>query len=168
MAVGVLAADGTDARIRPVRTVHKRRGLILAVGFLGAAGLVACVIGNEVQANERFDAVHKSVAETHYGLQLVTADLVGVRHQLTAAVNRVGNDSTALAQDAAELKAAQTALINAQAHVSQQTATIGALQTCLGGVEQALTALAVQDQRHAISALTSVSSSCRQATGTGG
>jgi hypothetical protein len=168
MSVGVLEADRTRSPLRPARRAHKRRWLVLPLAFLAVAGLIACVIGNEVQANNRFDAVHKSVVDTQFGVKLVTAALVGVRQQLAVVDNRVGSDSTALAQDAAELKSAQTALTNAQTHVSQQTATIGALQTCLGGVEQALTALAVQDQKHAISALTSVSSSCQEATGTGG
>ena len=45
---------------------------------------------------------------------------------------------------------------------------IGVLNVCLGGVEQALTALSVNDQIHAIDAPNSVSSSCAEVGGSNG
>ena len=89
---------------------------------------------------------------------------------MTSACSRpqVGNDTTALNQDAAQLLGAQTSLAAAQAHVTQQASLIGSLKTCLGGVEQALNALAVENQPQAIAALNSVSSQCTTAEASSG
>ena len=78
---------------------------------------------------------------------------------------QVGNDTTALNQDAAQLLGAQTSLSAAQAHVTQQATLIGSLKACLGGVEQALNALAVDNQQQAIAALNSVSSQLHHSGG---
>jgi hypothetical protein len=153
----------------PGSSTRRRRGrrlwpwVVAAVVLFG--GLLACVIGNEVQATNRFDTAHRSLLANQFAIDLVVADLTGVRRQLAAVDGQVGIDSAALTQDTAQLKAAETALSNAQSHVSQQSTMIGALHTCLGGVEQALTALSVNDQTHAIAALKAVSSSCDEVAG---
>ncbi len=81
---------------------------------------------------------------------------------------QVGNDTTALDQDASQLLGAQTSLAAAQAHVTQQASLIGSLQACLGGVEQALNALSVGRQSRAITTLNSVSSKCTAAEASSG
>ncbi len=171
MAADVLVLDEprlpTPARSgSPYRTRRRWPWIVVAVAAFG--GLLACVIGNEVQATNRFDVAQKSLLANRYGIDLVAADLTGVRHRLTAVDEQVGSASITLTQETAELKAAQTDLSNAQSHVSQQSTMIGALQVCLGGVEQALTALSVNDQTHAIAALKSVSASCEEVAGSGG
>ena len=138
------------------------------VAVVSFGGLLACVIGNEVQATNRFDTAHESLLANRYGIDLVVADLTGAQRQLTAVDGQVSGASTTLTQDTAELKAAQTALSGAQSHVSQQSTMIGALHVCLGGIEQALTALSVNDQAHAIAALKSVLPSCQEVAGSGG
>jgi hypothetical protein len=172
MAADVLVLDDPRGRT-PVmssgrRRTRRRRWYLVMVAVVLFGGLLAGVIGNEVQASNRFDAAHESLLANRYGIDLVLADLTDVRRQLSAVDGQVSSASTALAQDTAELKAAQTALSSAQSHVSQQVTTIGALHVCLGGVEQALTALSVNDQPHAIAALKSVSQSCDEVSGSGG
>ena len=139
----------------------------LAVFAVFAAGL-GYVTGNEVQANTQFDQTHHSLDTTRHHIAIVLGDLAVVRHGLRIIDGQITAGSVALAQDTSELKAVQTALVNAQANVSHQTVTIGNLQTCLGGVEQALNALAVADQNQAISALNSVTTSCASVVASGG
>ena len=91
--------------------------------------------------------------------------LAKLRRELEVLVTQVGSDTTAFDQDAAELKAAQSELAATQVDVTQQTTRITALHACLGGVEQALNALAVGNQASAISELTSVATSCSTASG---
>ncbi len=78
------------------------------------------------------------------------AELATVRHDLSVVNGQVSAYTTALAQDTTQLKGVQAALANAQSDVSHQTSTIADLHTCLGGVEQALNALAVSDQNRAV------------------
>ena len=78
------------------------------------------------------------------------------------------DDTTTLAQDTSQLEGTQTALTAAQAHVVEQAALLNSLHVCLGGVEQALNALAVGSEAHAADALHSVSASCAAAVNAGG
>jgi hypothetical protein len=82
--------------------------------------------------------------------------------------SQVTVDSKALAQDTTQLQGVKQALVKAQVDVTSQTSTIGDLHTCLGGVEQALNALAVADQNHAIAALNAVSANCAKAVASDG
>jgi chromosome segregation ATPase len=92
-----------------------------------------------------------------------SADLETVRHELDAVDEQVIADSTNLAQETSQLQGVQKALTTAQANVTHQTGTIDELQTCLGGVEQSLNALAVGDQGRAIDALDAVATNCASA-----
>jgi septal ring factor EnvC (AmiA/AmiB activator) len=153
----------------PRRRSSRRRGWIVgAVLFALLAALLGYMTGNERQANTQFDQTHQSLDTTRHQIHAALASLATVRHELTLVNGQVADASTALTQDASELKEAQTALANAQVNVVDQTSMISDLQTCLGGVEQALNALAVADQPRAISALTSVSSSCSGAVASNG
>lgn len=174
MAVGTLlsgaprAHRGARPRVRPAHRRQRRSRVGTVLGAAAAVGLLASLIGNELQANARFDTAHRSLLATRYGIDLVEASLAGARGELAAVDGQVGAATVALQQDSAELQAARSALTDAQAHVWQQTSTIGALNTCLGGVEQALNALSVDDQGHAIAALQAVASSCGQVTASRG
>jgi hypothetical protein len=171
MAADVLVSDGPGIAMPALsgaRRRTRRRWYWAAVAVILFGGLLACVIGNEVQASSRYDTAHTSLDATDFGIDLVVSDLTGARHQLGTIDAQVSSATIALTQDAAELKAAQTALASAQSQVAQQTTMISALHVCLGGVEQALTALSVNDRTHAIAALTAVSSSCDQVSGSSG
>ena len=141
------------------------------VAAVVAAAAFGCALGylvnDEVQANHRYDRSRASLEVTRRNVATVTEQLAVARRELALVTAQVGSDSTALAQDESQLQAAQSALSAALTHVSQQTARIGALHTCLGGVEQALNALAVNRQAKAILALRAVSTSCTEAASSG-
>jgi hypothetical protein len=101
-------------------------------------------------------------------LATVTTQLSTLTHDLSVLTTQVGSDSTALGQDASQLQGAQTALLAADANVSQQASEISFLHTCLSGVEQALNTLSVGKQALALNLLSSVSSSCSMAAAASG
>jgi hypothetical protein len=170
MALDVLVIEEhPDAPDVPTRRRSHRWGwIVLAVVLALFAAILGYVTGNEVQANTQFDQTHQSLDTTRHHIDAALASLATVRHELNVVNGQVGDDSAALAQDVSELKGARTALANAQANVVNQTSMISDLQTCLGGVQQALNALAVADLPQAIAALKSVSSSCSHAVAANG
>jgi len=139
----------------------------LTVGALFAATL-GYLVDDQVRAHHQFEQAHTALGVTNHRTSTVSAYLAGLRRDLAVLTVQVGNDSTALNQDASELTGAQAALAAAQAHVSQQKTLIGSLQNCLGGVERALNALSVGKQSRAVAALESVSQSCSTASTSGG
>jgi chromosome segregation ATPase len=130
--------------------------------FLAALGWL---IDDQVQAHDQADRAHAALRVTHQRTADVKQSLAKLRDDVEVLATRVGSDSTAFDQDAAQLKAAQSELASTEANVSHQTSQIAALHTCLGGVEQALNALAVGSQANAISELSSVATSCATASG---
>jgi septal ring factor EnvC (AmiA/AmiB activator) len=178
MAARTWAVDAVDAERRPFapRAQHvrdrrrrsRRAWWIAAVPFAIAFG---CVLGylvhDEGRANDRYDRSRAALGVTRSNITTTNHDLAVARRELALVTTQVGNDSTALAQVQSQLKAAQAALVAAQDHVSRQTSQIGSLNACLGGVEQALNALAVNQPANAIAALSAVSTSCTQATSSG-
>ena len=148
--------------------VRHRRWIIgvLVLAMLGTAiGLVA---SDERAANTQFDLTHQSLNSIRRSIDGVVTTLDATRGQLVDVNGQVGDATTALTKDASQLKGAETALANAQSHVSVQTTVLSDLRTCLGGVQQALNALAVGGQSLAIGALNSVSSSCQGAVAASG
>jgi hypothetical protein len=145
------------------RRRRRRRWGVALVALAAFAGALGYVVGNEVQANTQFDQTHHSLDVTRRHIEATLADLATVRRELDVVKDQVGAASTALAQDTAQLQGVEKALAGAQANVIHQTSTISDLNVCLGGVEQALNALAVADQAHAINALNAVAASCASA-----
>ena len=133
---------------------------IVVAGCLVAAAWLA---NNEVRVDNGFDRVHRSVDTANHDRRLVLADLAGVRADLDTVDGQVGVDTTTLAQDTTQLQGVESALTGAQADVSTQTSLKQDLQVCLAGVEQALNAISVGDQDHAIAALDAVAASCTSA-----
>ena len=131
---------------------------------VGAGALLAAALGylvaDQVQARDQFDHASVSLGVARHQTEAVSAQLSGLRRQLGDLTAQVGDETTALNQDASQLKGAQSGLSAAQAHVTQQAANISSLRTCLAGVERALNALSVGKRARAITALSSVSSSC--------
>jgi hypothetical protein len=174
------AVDVLDAERRPIAPgaghegqspARRRRwlkwaaGIALAVLFGATLGYL---VNDEVQANDRYDRARASLPPTRQHIRSVSGELAVAHRELQLVSAQVGSDTTALSQDTSQLKAAQAALNAALGHVSHQTTQISSLHECLGGVEQALNALAVGQLGNAISALNEVSSSCTQATATAG
>jgi hypothetical protein len=135
---------------------------------LMAAALFASTLGylidDQVAEHEHFDQVRAALSLTRHRSAEVTRDLTELRHDITLLTAQVAANSATWNQDEGELKAASTALAITQADVSQQSSRITSLHTCLGGVQQALNALAVNNQPSVIAALHSVSSSCAAAS----
>ena len=154
------AIPGALGRPRPH---YRKRWIIGAFVFAVLAAAMGYVTGNERQANTEFDQTHYALDVTTHRIDTAMADLRTVRHELHIVNGQVSADSTALTKDTALLRGVEKALTSAQATVTRHTSTISDLQTCLGGVEQALDALAVGDQGHAIDALDAVSTSCTNA-----
>jgi chromosome segregation ATPase len=169
--------------VRETRPATRRSPWVIGafVGIMSAATL-GSVIVNEVQTSTRFDQARSSLEVTRQHIAHVSADLIAVRHRLGVANGQLRTNSAsladdisqlqtarkAMAEDASQLHAARKLLASAQTHVSDQTSTIGDVQACLGGVEQALNASAVDDQRSTINALQAVSASCAKAVTTNG
>lgn len=139
---------------------------------MAAFALVAACLGylliNAAQANARYDRALHTLGATRATTAVVAQDLTKARFDLRVVTQQVGNDTTALNQDTSQLDGAKSALSAAQAHVAQQASLLSALHSCLGGVEQALNALAVGNQDKAAAALYSVSTSCSTAVNASG
>jgi len=136
-------------------------GIVLFALFAGALGYL---VHDEMQANDQVTRARASLSVVHAQMGPASQQLALARREFSLVSTQVGSESTALGQEVSQLKAAQSALHAAQSHVSQQTAQIGSLHTCLRGVEQALNALSVKRQGRAIVALSFVSTSCQAAT----
>jgi chromosome segregation ATPase len=141
-----------------------RWGVALATTALFLAAL-GWLVHDQVQAHQQADRAQAARRVTQERTADVKQNLAKLRHDVEVLATRVGNDSTAYGQDAAQLTAAESELASTQADVSHQTSQIAALHACLGGVEQALNALAVGSQANAISELSSVATSCATASG---
>ena len=171
MATDIAVVERTPGTPSTRGQSRARRWVPLAtVGLIVAAclGTAAWVGNNEVQVNTAFDRAHRSLDTTTHHRRMVLADLAGVRASLTAVDGQVGLDATTLSQDTTQLQGVETALANARTNVSSQTSVKSDLQLCLAGVEQALNALSVNDQPHAIAALDAVSTSCTVAVAANG
>ncbi len=166
--------------------LHERRPLVVAprgrtwrltrrgrwvIGIASCSVLVAVVgylVADQIEQRDQFDHSHVALTGTQQRSSAVSAQLTVLEHELSVLTNQVGSDATAFNQDTSQLKGAQTALDAARAHLTQQASLITSLQTCLGGVEQALNALSVNNQVRAFALLESVSSSCTTAADASG
>jgi len=170
MALDALVVEhASEVEDHPTRRRGRLRpwiGLIAGLALLGTA--VGIVAHDEVRTNTQFDQTHRSLDISQGHLRTTLADLATVRQELDQVDVQLFLTDKALAQDAANLQSAQATLASARSDVSHQTTVITDLQTCLGGVQQALNALAVADQTRAISALNSVSASCHRVVSTDG
>ncbi len=142
--------------------------MLSAAAFAVFAAGLGYLTGNETQANTQQVEAHRSLNLERQRIETTLAELASVRGNLDAINDQVSQSTTALADDALELLAAQSALAQAQVHVAAQGSSITALQSCLAGVEQALNALSVGDQGSALAALDVSTASCQSAVASGG
>ncbi len=156
-----------DALVDPPAPRPPRRTWIAVLVVLALVGTtVAFLAVDETRTNTRFDRTHQALDATRAQIAVVAGDLASVRHSLDGVNGQVAIDATALAADTSKLDGAKTALAHASTDLSLQDLAIGGLHTCLGGVEQALNALATGDQARAVSALEAVAGSCAGVVGT--
>lgn len=129
------------------------------------ASILGYLLDDQVVEHEHFDHASVALRSTRHRTAEVSRDLAELRHDITVLTAQVGRDSASWNQDEGQLKAAAAALAVTQADVSQQSSRVGPLHSCLGGVQQALNALAINNQMSAVAELNSVESSCAVASG---
>ena len=139
---------------------RRKRWLAVAAGIAVVASCLGYLLTGAAQVNDHYDRSLQALGAARATTHVVAHDLATARSDLRLVTQQVGNDTTALNQDTSQLEGAKSALSAAQAHVAQQASLLTALHTCLGGVEQALNALAVGSPGKAAAALDSVSTSC--------
>ncbi len=153
---------------RSWRLTRRGRWAIVITSCGVLATLVGYLVADQVQQGDQFNQSRAALAGAQHHISAGSAQLASVQHDLLVLTHQLGNDTTAFDQAASQLKAAQTALGAAQAHVTQQASLITSLQTCLGGVQQALNAFAVDNRKRSFRLLESVSSSCTTAAAASG
>lgn len=171
----MLVAERRATELHPTlpRIDHRRPSrrrlwavLVVSIALLGLA--LGSLLFDAAQANHRYDHARHVLAVTRGTTRVVARDLAVARTDLRLVTQQVGNDTTALAQDTSQLEGARSALSSAQAHVFEQASLLNSLHQCLGGVEQALNALAVGNQSKAADALKWVSTPCSTAVNASG
>ena len=167
MAEQSRAIEGTAV---PRRRHAPRRSWWLPALLVTAlmAGLTGVLVHNEMQTYHRYDQAKQSFEATSSQLGVARTDLAALLRELDVRNGQISQTTAGLGIDLGQLQNAETALAQSQGQVSTQSASINVLQTCLGGVTQALNSLSVGDQRTAISALDKVSASCQSAVVTNG
>jgi len=150
---------------RPGR--RSRRPVALAA-FLVIGLSFGFIARNEIQANTQFDQAHHSLSQTDLRIDAVVTDLTAVRHDLRFLSMQIDASQNALSTDTTLLQGIRSALAQAQHDVSETSSYVVNLQTCQVGVEQALNALSVGDEAHAVVALGNVSAPCQNAAALSG
>jgi len=131
-------------------------------------GSLAYVAGNELQANTQFQQASRSLDQTDGHIDAAVAHLAAVRHDLVFLETQIDVSQATLSSDTTLLEGVRAALTEAQQDVSAKSSYITNLQTCQTGVEQALNALSVGDELHAVAALGNVSTPCQNAAASSG
>ena len=168
-----IAIDAVEERAVQVQTApraswkrHPR--VALAAALLVVLAVLAFVLGNERQANTRFEQAHDALVQTKARIAATEIQLAAVRQDLQFLRVQISSSETALSSDSTLLQSVRTALVQAQKNDSDKSSYIANLKTCQAGVQQALNALSVGDETHAVSALNGVSSACQSVTAAGG
>jgi hypothetical protein len=171
----MLVAEPRPAELQPTLSRHghrppsRRRRWAVLVASIVLLGLgLGSLLFDAAQANHRYDHARHVLAVTRGTTGVVAHDLAVARSDLHLVTQQVGNDTNALAQDTSQLEGARSALSSAQAHVFEQASLLSSLHQCLGGVEQALNALAVGNQSKAADALKWVAAPCSTAVNASG
>jgi hypothetical protein len=163
-------AEFQAARLRgePGRRHRRRRWAVLVASVSLVAVALGALLLDAAEVNHRYDHARHVLGVTRGTTSVVSRELATARTDLRLVTQQVGNDTTALAQDTSQLQGARSALSAAQAHVVAQASLLNSLHECLGGVQQALNALAVGNQSKAADALKWVSAPCSAAVSASG
>jgi hypothetical protein len=140
--------------------------LVASIALVGVA--LGTLLVDAAGTNHRYDHARHVLAVTRGATRVVARDLAAAQVDLHLVTQQVGSDTTTLAQDTSQLEGARSALNAAQAHVFEQASLLNSLHQCLGGVEQALNALAVGSQSKAADALKWVAAPCSAAVNASG
>jgi septation ring formation regulator EzrA len=165
--------DRAQERAQPVvvapRLSRSWRSLVwMLLPLVVAGGSLTYVAGNELQADTQFQQASQSLNQTDGHIDAAVAQLTAVRHDLAFLQTQIDVSQAALSSDTTLLEGIRSALTEAQQDVSQKSSYITNLKTCQTGVEQALNALSVGDDLHAVAALGNVSTPCQDAVASNG
>ncbi len=142
-----------------------RRRLAVTCAALLGLGVLAAAIGTDVDARARArgEASALRTAESH---------LATLRHRVTttrAATTRTETERdllvASIASTLSRLASTNSSLSSASVHAYLQGANISTLQTCLGGVQNALTQIRAKNNNQAAQDISAVSGPCRQLVG---
>jgi hypothetical protein len=143
---------------------RRRRGALTFAVLLGL-GVLAAAIWTDVDARTRAsgEASALHAAESH---------LATLRHRVTttqAATARTKSERdllvASIASTLSQLASTNSSLSSASVHAFLQGANISTLQTCLGGVQNALTQIRAKNKTQAAQDISAVSGPCRQLAG---
>jgi hypothetical protein len=143
----------------------RRRRLAVTLAVLLGLGVLAAAISTDVEARTR-------ARDEDAAVRAANAHLATLRH----AVTNTGADNTrttnerdlleaSIASSLHQLASVNTSLSNANVHAFLQGANIATLQTCLGGVQNALTQIRAKNNDQAAQDISAVSGSCTQLAG---
>ncbi|CAN5236734.1 hypothetical protein BH18ACT4_BH18ACT4_13090 [soil metagenome] len=152
----------SDGRSRSEGRARRIAGLQAAVAVLAILGQMALTLALVGMTAER-DRTSDDLAQARVG-QALGRRLAAVRARaLEVRTAERDQASLALSQTLGELEGARGAIVDAEGRLYSQGTFIDTLQVCLGGVNQALNAAAVDDRASTVNALSSVEEACRTA-----
>jgi hypothetical protein len=160
------AVEAEPDQASPAALRRRRRRRLLVVYVVVSVLLVTAVVVG-VQANRQLGRTDASLASIRGQLQRTTAQVATARSELATAVAHSEADEGTLRTETAQLATDQSQLAKVQADVHAKGVSIGQLDLCLSGVEQALNQIAVGDQAGAAATLNSVSANCQSAEPSG-
>ena len=158
-------AESTEAPPALLRRRRRRRRLLVVYAVVSILLVTAVVVG--VQANRQLTRTDASLASVRSQLRRTTTQVATARSELATAVAHSVADDATLQTETAQLAADQGQLAKVQADVHAKGVSIGQLDLCLSGVEQALNQIAVGDQPGAAATLNGVSANCASAEPSG-
>jgi type II secretory pathway component PulM len=162
-----LSGDEAEPSLAPPAALRRRRRRRLLVAYVVVSILVVTAVVVGVQANRQLTRTDASLASIRGQLRQTTAQVATARSQLATAVAHSEADEGTLRTETAQLAADQGQLAKVQADVQAKGVSIGQLDLCLSGVEQALNQIAVGDQPGAAATLNGVSANCQGAEPSG-
>ena len=139
---------------------------------MGALLLLTTGIFSDLRVRSELRQARMSLRATRSDLALVVrnlssaqAVLVKTAGERTVLQNQLVATAHELDTAEASLSSSQTGLSDANKSIATQGVDIAVLNTCLGGVEQALNAIAVGDDNGAVTSISAVSGSCQALQG---
>lgn len=145
-------------------TARRRRHWVpITLAVLVVAAVLVFIAGNERQANTQFDQADHSLVQTRDRIAAAETELTEVRNNLRFLRVQISSSEKAMSADTTLLQGVRAALAQAQQDATDKSSYIVSLKSCQGGVQQAVNALSVGDESHAVAALNAVSTACQSA-----
>ena len=138
-----------------------RRGRWLVAGTLVlCAAVVAAAVWTDVAARSRARDEEAALAAARARLSVLRHDVALTRYAAVVTTGKRNALQTSITTTLSELAAVNASLASANAHAVVQGASIGSLQTCLGGVQNALGQISAGNNGQAAKDISAVSGPC--------